>query len=444
MSVNKHPPGRAIVTFGRSYQALAAVQSLGRQGIEVVVCDEAPMMAAQFSKYAIAKFLHPPAKSDPQGYLDAMEENVKRFKTEGDGDYVLMPIHEQTRLLAEHASRFLPHCKLAAPPFPAIDQVDPKHKLTSTARRLGLPVPKTLQIENEEQLDSVVKDFRFPVFLKLPHTSGGLGLQKVARAEDLAEAYRATVTEFDVSHQDHRPLIQEAVPGDDYCVTVLVDRGTVKAALSYRNVKTYPWAGGSGAIRETVDAAPCVEIATQLLTSIGWHGVAEVDFMWDGNSGSDPYLIEVNPRFWGGLFHSIESGIDYPWMLFQLVTSGRVDSAPEALLGTRTQVPMFGVLSAIKDIREDLFEEMGQDCETGVEQIREGNVGTGLRRIARGLDRGLSVSERFKRLQAFLDENQDARTEIFSTEDPMACLGVFFGLAGLIRNGALPEQFGKR
>ena len=33
---------RAIVTFGRSWQALAIVRSLGRQGIEVYVGEEAP------------------------------------------------------------------------------------------------------------------------------------------------------------------------------------------------------------------------------------------------------------------------------------------------------------------------------------------------------------------------------------------------------------------
>jgi hypothetical protein len=69
--------GRAIITFGRSYQALAAVQSLGRHGVEVVVCDEAPMMTAQFSRYTIGNFVHPSAKEDPQGYLDALEENIR-------------------------------------------------------------------------------------------------------------------------------------------------------------------------------------------------------------------------------------------------------------------------------------------------------------------------------------------------------------------------------
>lgn len=438
------PGGRAIVTFGRSYQALAATQSLGRQGIEVIVCDDAPMMTAQFSRYAVGKFIHPAAKDGIDAFLDVMEEQVRKFQPDDERDYVLMPIHEQTRVLSQYRSRFSPYCTVAAPGFEAIEQVDPKHRLMSTASRLDLPIPKTFQIGSGEELEEVLPQLQFPAFLKLPHTSGGIGLHRVESAEELRAAYRETIEEFDVSAEDRQPIVQESAPGEDYCVTMLLEHGEVKASLAYRNVKTYPWSGGSGAIRETVDAEACVDIAAKLLSSLDWHGVAEVDFIWDGEADSQPYLIEVNPRFWGGLFHTIESGIDYPWMLYQMMTTGTVDAAADAIIGTRTQVPMFGVLSAMKDIREDLYDEMKDHCAAGVAQIKEGRVGEGLQRIAHGIDRGIGPSERFRSLQAFLDENKNARTEIFSTEDPQACLGVLFGLAGLLRNGELPEQFRQR
>lgn len=438
------PGGRAIVTFGRSYQALAAVQSLGRRGIEVIVCDEAPMMAAQFSKYAIAKFVHPPVNTDTDAYLDVLEEHVRRFQPDDQRDYVLMPIHEDTRVIAQFRSRFSPHCTVATPAIEAIEQVDPKHRLIPTASRLGLPIPKTFRISCGEKLESVIPQLRFPVFLKLPHTSGGIGLHRAESVDKLRAAYRDTIDKFDVSNEEHHPIVQESVPGNDYCVTMLLERGELRASLAYRNVKNYPWAGGSGAIRETVEARPCVEIAAKLLGSLKWHGVAEVDFIWNGQADGEAYLIEVNPRFWGGLFHSIESGIDYPWMLFQMMTTGIGDKAADAIIGTRTQVPIFGVLSAMKDIRADLYEEMQRHCNAGVEQIKEGKVGEGLRRIAQGIGRGIGPPERFHRLQAFLHENKDARTEIFSTEDPQACLGVLFGLASLLHNGELPEQFRKR
>ena len=79
------------------------------------MCDEAPMMTAQFSRYTIGKFVHPPAKEDPQGFLDALEENIRRFAPDDDRPYVLMPIHEQTRLIAEQRERFAPLIRVATP-----------------------------------------------------------------------------------------------------------------------------------------------------------------------------------------------------------------------------------------------------------------------------------------------------------------------------------------
>jgi len=274
MSETSKPNGRAIITFGRSYQALAAAQSLGRQGVEVVVCDEAPMMMAQFSKYTIGHFVHPPAKTHQEEYLDTMEENIRRFQPDSEIPYVLMPIHEQTRLLAEKQERFAPFVRVAAPQFDAIKKVDPKHKLTPTATNLGLPIPKTWRVANADELEAIIAEIRFPAFLKLPHTSGGIGLHRVETAEGLRDAYRQTLENFDVADEDRHPIVQESVSGSDYCVTALVRHGVVKAHLTYRNVKTYPWAGGSGAIRETVEAKPLVAVASRLLESLGWHGVA--------------------------------------------------------------------------------------------------------------------------------------------------------------------------
>ena len=42
---------------GSFSHALAVAQSLGRHGIEVIVCVEAPMMMAQFSKYTTGHFV---------------------------------------------------------------------------------------------------------------------------------------------------------------------------------------------------------------------------------------------------------------------------------------------------------------------------------------------------------------------------------------------------
>ena len=113
------------------------------------------------------------------------------------------------------------------------------------------------------------------------------------------------------------------MPGDDYCTTFLFDHGQVRASMTYHNLRTYPVKSGTGVLRETVDAPAMERTGAALLGSLGWHGVAEVDFRWDGKS-AEPVLIEVNPRFWGGLTQSVASGWDYPYLLYRLAIDGTV------------------------------------------------------------------------------------------------------------------------
>jgi len=59
------------------------------------------------------------------------------------------------------------------------------------------------------------------------------------------------------------------------------------------------------------------EYAERLLSKVGWHGVAMVEFKRCESTGL-PYLMEVNGRFWGSLQLAIDAGVDFPYLLCQL------------------------------------------------------------------------------------------------------------------------------
>ena len=61
---------RAIVTFGRSWHALAVTRSLGRQGIDVYCGEEAPFASCFFSRYCKGSFQHPSVSKEPEAFVD--------------------------------------------------------------------------------------------------------------------------------------------------------------------------------------------------------------------------------------------------------------------------------------------------------------------------------------------------------------------------------------
>ena len=72
-------------------------------------------------------------------------------------------------------------------------------------------------------------------------------------------------------------------------------------------------------------------MAHRILESVGWHGVAMVEFKVTAEG--TPYLIEVNGRFWGSLQLAIDSGVDFPWLLYQLANGTKVDEVTGYAVG---------------------------------------------------------------------------------------------------------------
>src|SRR5437016_3384225 len=85
---------RAMITYARGWNALAATRSLGRKGIEVVTGDEYDFAPAGLSKYAVAKFLYPNPDREPEAFLDTLEDAIRAYEPD-----VLIPIHKEGYLI---------------------------------------------------------------------------------------------------------------------------------------------------------------------------------------------------------------------------------------------------------------------------------------------------------------------------------------------------------
>jgi predicted ATP-grasp superfamily ATP-dependent carboligase len=429
--------GRAIITFSRGWQTLVATRSLGRRGVEVITGDEYPMTAASFSRYSSAKFRYPNPTKEPDAFLDALDKVVLEHKPEDEATpYVLIPIHKETYLIARHRERFEPHIRVPVPQIEHIEQVHNKGTLAAYAVQRGLPIPKTWIPENAVHFESIASQVELPAFVKLREAASGVGIRKVNTFEELKSAFEEFTECFKLKERDY-PIIQQAVDGSDYCVTTLFDHGKMVAAMTYRGLRAFPAERGATVMRETVEAPEMEKIAAELLGSLGWHGVAELDFRWQGTPQTQPQLIEVNPRFFGGLIQSVKSGWDYPWLLFQLAVAGHIDPVTETRADVRTETPILALLATLQEIADNErgMAALSDSWEQAKEEFRTGSKRQGVRKLLRGIRESLDVTARFNKAKQLLEQHKDNIYDVLSRDDPVAVLGVLYPLAVFLRHG---------
>ena len=427
---------KAVITFARGWNALAATRSLGRKGIEVITGDEHRFAPASFSKYSVAGFLYPNPDREPEAFLDKMEEVIREHRPES-GEIVLMPFHKETYLLSKHRARFEPICKFALPAIEQIEQVHDKGTLARTCGERRIPVPKTLVPESEAEFREAAKSFPYPAFVKLRKSASSVGVKKVNNAEEAV----TVLDEFVAKHKpDDLPLLQQGVPGDDYCATFLFDHGEPRAVMTYHNLRSYPVRSGTGVLRETVQAPAIERIGRDFLAKLNWHGVAEIDFRWDG--ASDPWLIEVNPRFWGGLTQAVEAGWDYPYLLYRLAVDGKVDTLPAGDMSVRTETPVLAFLATLHEIAND--DERMKKMQGLFDELRSGWVKGGRRKTLKqffhGIPDAVDFKGRWERIRSLFHDHKHAKSDIFNRRDPLPALGILYPLAVFLKHGKVTTE----
>lgn len=430
---------KAIITFARGWNALAAARSLGSKGIQIIAGDEYRFSPTSFSKYTIDHFLYPNPDQDPAGFLDKLEEVVRRHDVEGE-EYVLMPFHKESFLIAQHRERFEPLIRFALPTIEQIVQVDDKGTLARLCQERGVPIPQTAVVDSREEFAVAAANFPYPAFVKVPRSAAAVGVKHVTDASSAVAAFDAFTARYQLT-PGSLPLLQQGVPGDDYCTTFLFDHGQMRASMTYHNLLTYPVKSGTGVMRETIDCPAMERTGEQLLSSLGWHGVAEVDFRWTGGE-AQPLLIEVNPRFWGGLPQSVASGWDYPYLLYRLAVDGTVAAVAPHDSTVKTETPVVSTLAMLAEIAEDdlrlnclkeAFKQLHADAAQGHRLRAVGG-------LFKNLTAGIDVKQRWEHAHTLLTDNAQAVSDVWSWHDPAPALGVLYPLAVFLKHGRVSTE----
>ncbi len=304
-----------IVTNAKNRIAYNITRSLGQKSVPVYSADFVSPAMTFASRYSKGKFIYPSPYSDQQGFIDCLIEKSIQLKAD-----VLIPVFEETFLIAKYKDLLSKHVNLVLPDYQQILTAHNKDQWNPIAAELGIPVPQSfsaIELQNDIQL---MMELRFPVLIKPKQGGGGWAITQVDSAEELKKLlHYSECNDLPWS----RFFVQEKIIGDTYCTAMLFRQGEFRAKVTYQQLREYPVKAGQATLRVSIKKPEAEDYFQELLKTLNWHGICQADFIIDRQT-KIPYLIDVNPRFWGSLAQGIAAGVNFPFLVYKIAKDGDV------------------------------------------------------------------------------------------------------------------------
>ena len=314
-------PARVLVTDADSPKALAIVRAVGRQH-EVWTAAESRLALAGWSRYAKRHITYSFSSIHdfPQWLLSTCISNGI--------DIVITPEEASSLLVAHHQSEFI-ECGVRPTnlPLPALEAAMDKARTVEVAAELGIPIPRTCTLDHTKDAVKAAHELGYPLVLKPRFSRYWTGKEFIA-SDGVGYATSDDQLLSLMRSLDPRlppPLLQEFVPGTGCGVCLLIGAdGTLCAEFAHERLRDYRPTGSGSVLRRSAAVNPQLrELSLRLLSKIGAHGVAMVEFRVDRRT-NEPYLMEINGRFWGSLQLAIDAGVNFPELLVDLALGRRL------------------------------------------------------------------------------------------------------------------------
>jgi predicted ATP-grasp superfamily ATP-dependent carboligase len=308
-------PARVLVTDADSPKALAIVRAVGQQH-EVWTAAESRLALAGWSRYATRHVTYGsiPAEQFPGWLLSICTSN--RI------DVVITPEESSSLLAAQHSAKFAERgIHLTNLPLTALEIAMDKSRTVTAAQDIGMLVPPTHTLQHAEDALEAAHELGYPVVVKPRFSKYWTGHQFIS-SDGVGYAASDEQLLALIRMLDPRlpaPLLQKFIPGTGCGVCLLLGPdGDLCAEFAHERLRDYRPTGSGSVLRRSVAVDPNLrDLSLRLLRSIGAYGVAMVEFRVDSRTG-EPYLMEINGRFWGSLQLAIDAGVNFPALLVDL------------------------------------------------------------------------------------------------------------------------------
>lgn len=310
---------------GSSWYLLPAARALSRAGFRVGVA--APVRNRRCLGSTAIDRWHPARvpEASPEGFLDDVAAAVRV------GDYQVVFPTSDIELLVLSAGRGLVPALLPYPAHEVVLRAVDKLRCAQAAIAAGLAVPWTAAAAEVDLADAPL-----PVMVKAAlHWTPGVAASRAIEVRLCSTRAELTSRVAELEASGRAALLQEPITGEQVALSVVLDRGgDVVALVQQLSLRSSSRHTSVRAVTTPPDPS-LTEPAVALLRSLGWFGLANLQFLIDPDGRGR--LIDFNGRFYGSLALAIAAGADLPGSWARLAVGLPVQSHVVGRPGVRFQ-----------------------------------------------------------------------------------------------------------
>ena len=272
-----------LTAIGKRVELIKHLKTNGK----VVGVDSSEVNAGRYFTDAF----YPIPKASEKGYIDSLIDVCKKE----EADFII-PLHEaEFDILCDNRERFDEvGTTLLLSDKSIIDICKDKHKTAQFLEKNNIPAPITYDID---RLD----DVSYPLIIKPSDGMGSLGVLVANDAEDFKYALKKT----------SNPIIQEKLTGTEYTMDVLCDlKGNIAYIVPRERLEVRD--GEVNKSRVVLDNS-IIELSRKVVDALKEEGTVRGPLTLQCFKMNDQSIkmLEINPRFGGGVPLSFAAGADY-------------------------------------------------------------------------------------------------------------------------------------
>jgi len=305
---------KILLLDGQNINTLALARELGREGYHIGVTCFKFRALTFFSKYTDVKYKVP-------GYQNQRRYVKEIVEIAQNNNYkLIIPVGlESYKAFSDNRDLVPGSIKVTLPPRESMDIASSKDRTFYHASINGINIPQTIKVElpHKNKLIRFINKVGFPVVLK-----GSLcGVDNLRYCNNTLELVEALDWLF---RFENVIVCQEYIKGETHGFYTYYYEGRMYASFMHERIKEFPITGGPSAVARSYYDKNLELISKKLLDSLDWNGPAMVEWKLDSRDGKYK-LIEINPKLWGSLDLTVQSGVNIPKLMVKTMLNEEVE-----------------------------------------------------------------------------------------------------------------------